>query len=137
MRKILTALAILPIAITACSQEPTEAPAKVPSVEPAAPASASGNGSPPGAYQVTAADGTLSITTINADGTYIDSNAQGAVAAEGTYAVVDGKTCFMPITEGATPMCYTESAASPDGSFTATGDDGSVVLVFPADGVTR
>lgn len=83
MREILIVLVISPIALSACSQEPTEAPAEVASAEPAASASASasGNGSPPGAYQVTAADGTLTITTINADGTYIDSNAQGAVAA--------------------------------------------------------
>lgn len=137
MRKILTAMAILPFVLSACSQEPAEAPAEEPSAEAAAPASGTGNGSPPGAYQATAADGTVTISTINADGTYTDSDAQGAVVAEGTYAVVDGKTCFMPATEGVTPMCYTESAPGPDGSFTATGDDGSVVSVAPADGATR
>lgn len=133
MRKILIAMAAapfaLPLALSACSETP--APAPEPTEEPAAPGSSS-NGSPPGTYQVTANDGTISTTTLNADGTYTDNDAGGAVTAEGTFAVVDGKTCFTPTTEGQTPMCYEESTPGPDGAFTATGDDGTSVMVSPA-----
>jgi hypothetical protein len=131
MRKILIAMAIVPLALSACSSEPAEPPADEASAEPAAPGS-SANGSPPGTYQVAAPDGTVSMTTLNADGTYTDFDAEGAVIAEGTFAVVDGKSCFTPTTEGVTPMCYEESTPGPDGAFTATGDDGTSVMVSPA-----
>lgn len=131
MRKF--ALLLGPLALAACSSEPAEeaAPVEEPVVEEVA-AMTAANGSPAGAYTVTAADGTVTTSTLNADGTYADTAADGSVLAEGTWAVADGKTCFTPTTEGQAPMCYTESAPGEDGSFTATPDEGDPVTVMPA-----
>src|SRR5690606_31291631 len=110
--------------------------AEEPTTEETATAEASlptaANGSPAGTYEATAADGTVTITTLNPDGTFTDTDTAGATVAEGTWAVTDGKTCFSPTTEGATPMCYTESPPAADGSFTATPDEGDPLTVKPA-----
>lgn len=129
MRKLLLAASILTLA--ACTGE-APAPAEEEAVaEAPAPEGVVANGSPAGAYDVTNADGTTMTANINADGTYSDVAADGTVVEEGTYAVVDGKTCFTPTTEGATPMCFTESERAEDGSFTATPDEGDPVTVKP------
>ena len=73
----------------------------------------------------------LRIHTLNADGTYQDLDAEGGVVAEGTWAVVDGKTCFTPTTEGVDGECWTEGEPAEDGSFTATSDAGAEVTVTP------
>lgn len=134
MRRI--ALVLVPLAIlAACSSEPAEEPVtEGPVSEELAeePIPTAANGSPAGTYEVTAADGTVSTSTLNADWTYEDTAADGSVLAEGTWAVVDGKTCFTPTTEGEEAMCYTESAPAADGSFTATPDEGDPVTVRPA-----
>ncbi len=129
MKKYTILLAAL--AFTACSSEPAEEATETPAAEESA-APVTANGSPAGNYDVTAADGTVSHTALNADGTYVDTDADGKVTAEGTWAVTDGKNCFSPTTEGVTAMCYTESAPAADGSFTATPDEGDPVTVKPA-----
>ena len=128
MRKLV--LMLLPLTVlAACSSEPAEEPV----VEETAAASAtSANGSAAGVYEATAPDGTVTTTTLNADGTYTDVDAEGTTLAEGTWAVTEGKTCFTPTTEGVDPMCYTESTPAADGSFTATPDEGDPVTVRPA-----
>ncbi|WP_427968508.1 hypothetical protein [Altererythrobacter sp.] len=131
MRKI--ALILAPVALAACSSEPAEqAPADDAAAEPAMEAPTVANGSGPGTYLATAADGTVTTTVIGADGTYSDTDAEGNVIAEGSWAVTDGKTCFTPTTEGVEPMCFTETAPAEDGSFTATPDSGDPVTVKPA-----
>lgn len=128
MKKIVIAAGL--VVLAACNQaEPAPEPTAE-ATEAAAPTAA--NGSPAGAYTATAADGTVTTTTLNADGTYTDVDADGATVAEGTWAVTDGKTCFTPTTEGVEPMCYTETAPAADGSFTATPDEGEPVTVKPA-----
>ena len=128
MRKLVLILFPLTV-LAACSSEPAEEPVVE---ETAAAAVTAANGSPAGAYEATAADGTVTTTTLNADGTYTDVDAEGNTVAEGTWAVADGKTCFTPTTEGVDPMCYTETAPAADGSFTATPDEGDPVTVRPA-----
>ena len=131
-------LALVPLTIlAACSSEQAEEPAAEESTEEIveAPAMTAANGSPAGTYEVTAADGTVTTSTLNADGTYEDTAADGSVLAEGTWAVMDGKTCFTPTTEGEEKMCYTETAPAADGSFTATPDEGDPVTVRPAAAV--
>lgn len=127
MRKLL--LCAAPLALAACGSEPAPepAPAETVSAEPAAPASA--NGSPTGTYAATAADGTVTLTTLNDDWTYTDTTQDGDVLAEGTWAVTDGKTCFTPTGEGSETTCYTETEPQFDGSFTATPDGGEPVMV--------
>lgn len=121
-------IAACALALAGCQQEPAEEPA--PAVEEPAPVTVA-NGTPVGTFEATAADGTVMTTVINADGTYSDTAADGTLVAEGTWAVVDGKTCFTPTTEGQKPMCFTETAPAADGSFTATPDEGEPVTVRP------
>ena len=116
--------------LAACQPEPAEEPVVDDAAE-AAPVTVA-NGVPVGTFAVTNADGTEGTTVINADGTYSDSDADGKLIEEGSWAVVDGKTCFTPTTEGREAMCFTETAPGEDGSFTATPDEGDPVTVRPA-----
>jgi len=128
MKKIvlLAALSIL----AACSQK-TEEKKEVAAeaAAEAAPAPASDSGTQPGTYDVKMADGSMATTTINADGTYVDTDPKGK-QVKGLYATHDGKDCFDP--EGDEPgMCWAVTKPGADGSFTATADDGTVVTVTP------
>lgn len=119
-----------PLALAACSQEAAYEPEAVEAEVVEAPTTA--NGAPSGSATVTTVDGEpLGKTDLNADGTYQDYNPDGELVAEGTWAVVDGKTCFEPTTEGVGAMCWTESEQAEDGSFTATPDEGDPVIVTP------
>ena len=99
--------------------------AMAPAPTPAAMVTA--NGSTPGTYEVILKDGTKGHSTLNADGTYTDTDPKGK-ETKGTWHVTDGKTCFDP--DGAEgPSCYSEGAVGADGSFTATSDKGESVTV--------
>lgn len=82
-----------------------------------------------GSYDVTGPDGTKTVTTTMADGTYVERDAKDKVIAKGKSAVKGDKMCFMP--EGKPEECYTETAVAADGSFTATGADGKVSQIKP------
>jgi hypothetical protein len=132
MKKIILLVALA--ALSACSQKTEEKaePAAAPA-ETAAPAAAAGpavaSTTAPGTYDVKMADGTMATTVINADGTYVDTDAKGK-QVKGQYATHDGKDCFDP--EGdEMGMCWAVSKPGADGSFTATADDGTVVTVTP------
>ena len=83
----------------------------------------------PGSYDVTAPDGKKSVTTIMADGTFVDRDAAGKVTEKGKVAMKDGKTCFTP--EKGAEECYTDGTPAADGSFDATSADGKVTKVAP------
>ena len=83
----------------------------------------------PGSYDVTGPDGTKSVDTLMADGTYVSRDLQDKVTDKGTWTSKDGKTCFT--SEGKAEMCYAETARAADGSFSATGADGKVTKVKP------
>lgn len=128
MKKLVLLAALT--ALSACSQKAEEKKeiAAEPAAE-AAPAPAADSGTSPGTYDVKMADGTMATTTINADGTYVDTDAKGK-AIKGQYATHDGKDCFDP--EGdEMGMCWAVTKPAADGSFTATADDGTVVTVTP------
>ena len=126
MRVILIAAAAL--SLGACQK--AEAPAAEESAPTEAAAAPAAVQSPDaGTYDGTNPDGTTGSSTLNADGTYWDQDGAGKVTAKGTWAVKDGKTCFVP--EGAAEECFTESARAADGSFTATDSKGNTVQVKP------
>jgi len=132
MKKLVLLAAL--VAVSACSQKSEEkkdtaaAPAET-AAPAAAAAPAVGSGTAPGTYDVKMADGTMATTTINADGTYVDTDAKGKLI-KGQYATHDGKDCFDP--EGdEMGMCWAVTKPAADGSFTATADDGTVVTVTP------
>lgn len=116
-----------------CAEEPADE-----SDELAAGPVTTANGSPPGTYYVASADGSASLVTLNADGTYSQITPEGTYPAQGNFQVVDGKTCFRVHQVGAETLCYTETARAGDGSYTATPDGGEPLTVTPytADDVT-
>jgi len=126
MRKFF--LIAVPLALAACAED---APVAEEVVEAETAAMVTANGMPSGSALVSNADGPQGRSDLNDDGTYQDYDNEGELVAEGTWAVVDGKTCFTPTTEGAEGQCWTESEPAEDGSFTATADDGEEVTVTP------
>lgn len=133
MRKLILVSAplALPIALAACSQGPAETEEAAPEVVEEV-AMTTANGSAAGTFTVTTADGEAGGNSmLNADGTYQDMNADGTIASEGTWEVVDGKTCFTASEEGSEAVCWSEGEPGEDGSFTATNDAGESVTVTP------
>ena len=112
----------------ACSQAPA---ANTDEPESGSTTATTANGSPPGTYYIAAADGTASLVTMNADGTYSQITPEGTFPAQGTFEVVDGETCFKVHQVGAEPTCYTETARAEDGSYIATPDGGEPLTVQP------
>lgn len=132
MRKI--AAFAVPFLLVACGDEAVEEPVVEEEVVEEASAMTSANGSAAGTFDVVDDEGTPTVSILNDDGTYQDLDAEGAVLAEGTWEVVDGKTCFTASEEGAEAMCWSESEPGEDGSFTATSDAGDEVTVTPSAG---
>lgn len=128
MRKLMMIAA--PLALAACAQEAPEPEAVTEEVAATTEAvMTTANGSAvPLTTENSNADGPTGITTLNADGTYADTGVDGEVT-EGTWEVVDGKTCFTTGEEEA--ICWTESEPAEDGSFTVTSDAGVVQTVKP------
>jgi len=130
---------LIPIAaaatLAACSQQADDTPAPAETTEAAGAADTvaiSQLAAPDaaGTYEVTWADGTMTTTRINADGTYVDMM-DGEETAHGTWAVKEGKNCLTP--EGGAELCWTDGAPVEDGSWTATAEDGTKVTVRKAD----
>jgi len=124
MKKIALVAALA--ALSACSQKAEEPAA--PASEAAAPAAANPMA---GTYDVKMPDGTMAKTVINADGTYVDTDAKGA-EVKGKFSQKDGKDCFDADGDEA-EVCWTVTEPGEDGSFTATTPDGkTTVTVSPA-----
>lgn len=122
-------------ALAACSQPAEETPAPDETADAAAPVdtvaiSQLAGPEAAGTYEVTWADGTMTTTTINADGTYVDMM-DGEETAHGTWAVKEGRNCLTP--EGGAELCWTDGAPADDGSWTATAEDGTKVTVRKAE----
>ncbi len=131
MKKLIALAAVATLA--ACGERAEEAPAPA---ETTAEATAAAADDPTGTYSVKMADGTTGTTVINADGTYVDTGADGT-QERGTFVRRNGQDCFDP--EGDEPEeCFTVSAPNPDGSFTATTVDGktTVTVTRTAGGTT-
>ncbi|GMN01771.1 hypothetical protein [Erythrobacter sp. MTPC3] len=123
-----------PLALIACAEEAEIEETEVTEeIETAVLTTANGTVTPMMA-EVMGADGPQGMSRVNADGTFQDMDADGGIVAEGTWAVVDGKTCFTPSTEGVDGACWTESEPAEDGSFTAVSDTGEEVTVTPMAG---
>lgn len=117
-------------ALAACSQQAEKtAEAEAVPVEAAAPAAAD-SASMAGDYEIKMADGKMAKTTINADGTYVDTGPDGN-ETKGKFAMKDGKECFDADGDEA-ELCWTSTKPGADGSFTSTSDKGETVTVMPA-----
>ena len=122
-------LAAVAVLTAACSQEAEEADVADETATAPMPEETTAATTAPGTYDVTMADGTTGTTTINADGTYVDTDAEGN-ETRGTFANKNGQDCFDPECDDP-EECWTVSTAGADGSFTATGPDGTTVTVKP------
>ena len=129
MKKLVLLAALA--ALSACSQKAEESQdtAAAPA-ETVAPAPAANPGTAPGSYDVKLADGTTASTVINADGTYVDTDAKGNTGKKGKFAHKDGKDCFDPDGDEV-EVCWNLSPVAADGSFTATAPDGMTVTITP------
>ena len=124
---------IVPLALlAACEARDDDAAPEAAATEtmPVEAAATPAAGPTPGSYDVTGPDGTKTVDTLMADGTYVSRDAQDKVVEKGTWAVKDGKTCFDAEGDEA-EVCYTEGARNADGSFDATGPDGRVAKIMP------
>lgn len=79
-----------------------------------------------GTYEVKLADGSVTMQTINADGTYVDTTADGTRIGGGTWRAGDaGQMCFDPEGNDA-EACYSGGAPGADGSFEMRDANGTV-----------
>ncbi len=128
MKKLMMIAALS--ALAACSQQAEKkTEAETAPAEATAPA-ATDSASLVGDFDVKMADGKMAKTTINADGTYVDTGPDGK-EAKGKFAMKDGKECFDPDGDEA-EICWTSTKPGADGSFTSTSDKGETVTVTPA-----
>ncbi len=127
MKRIVLLAAVA--ALSACSQQAEETKETAAPAETTAPAAPASTGTPPGDYEVKMADGTIASTTINSDGTYVNTDPKGK-AVKGKLTHKDGKDCFDPDGDEA-GACRSLSLTAADGSFTSTAPDGTAVTVTP------
>lgn len=128
MKKLMMIAALS--ALAACSQQTEKAAeAEVAPTEATATAAAD-SASPVGDYDVKMADGKMAKTTINADGTFVDTGPDGK-ETKGKFAMKDGKECFDADGDEA-EECWTSTKPGADGSFMSTSDKGETVTVTPA-----
>lgn len=117
-------LAATCLALAACNE--AEAPAPETTETPAATVTpnvaAAGVGEMAGTYEVTDAEGTVTMETLNADGTYVDM-VDGTETERGTWRADGSRTCFDPA-GNAPETCYTGSTPDAEGTFRAIGPDG-------------
>jgi len=126
MKKLIALAAIATLAACGDRAEETAAPAAT------AEATTAAADDMTGAYDVKMADGTMVKTTINADGTYVDTGADGT-EVRGMFTRANGQDCFDP--EGDDPAeCWTVSTPAADGSFTATTVDGKTTVTVTRTG---
>ena len=127
--KNLILVAALGAALAGCDNAAEES--DEPAAEAPAPTEAVAAESSAGRWQVTQADGTTFTSTLNADGTYQDTDVQGAVTESGTWEDrPDGKTCFDPAGGDDTVICFTAGEPAEDGSIVVTPDNGSGPLTI-------
>lgn len=81
----------------------------------------------PGKYAIGSEETGYATTEVNADGTYIDRDADGAPVGRGTWRDDRGMACFDPSGDGPEEQerCWTNSELKEDGSFVSTLEDGS------------
>ena len=117
--------------LAACSEKqeaaaPEAATEAMPAEAAATPAA---GGGVPGTYDVTMADGTKRVATLNADGTYERKEGE-KVVDKGPWVARGNQSCFDP--EGEAPeTCNTRGPAAADGSFESTDPEGAVAKVVP------
>lgn len=121
--KTIIMLAAASVLLAACgtAEEPAE---PVEPVDASLQSTAMGDLS--GTYEIAMPDGTVTLQTINADGTYVETTPQGARTGGGAWRIgEDGQMCFDPEGDDG-ETCYSGGAPAADGTFELRGQDGEV-----------
>ncbi|MBX7457462.1 hypothetical protein K3152_04310 [Qipengyuania sp. 1NDH17] len=116
-------------ALAACGSNEAEEP--VEPIETTAPAGTTDTATTSqmtGTYEMTMDDGTVVRQSVNADGTYVDTDLEGNVLERGTWRQQGDQLCLDDAGPGA-EECWTGGAEGADGTFEATGADGTTVTV--------
>lgn len=122
MKKMLFVVAGL-VGLGACGSAEKSQPEPVPSADSPMKTAADDAA---GRYEVRSADGTITHQQINANGTYVETDANGTETEKGKWRQNGTDMCFDPA--GADPeSCYPGGAPSGDESFTLQSADGSVI----------
>ena len=130
MKKLIAMAAIAMLA--ACGDRDAEAPAAEDTAATAEATTAAMTDDPAGNYTFKGSDGSSGTTVINADGTFVDTDAEGKVT-RGTFTRKDGQDCFDEEGDVA-EVCWTVGAPNPDGTFTATSLDGKTTVTVTRTG---
>ena len=127
MKRIMLVAALATVA--ACSRSE---PAPEATEEAAAPATQplAADGQPtPGTYRITTSDGTVFMEEVKADGTYVQTDADGTVVETGRWVQKSPEQyCYTKDEEGAVEECNTETV-SEAGVWTSTNPEGEVATV--------
>ncbi|EDL50396.1 hypothetical protein [Erythrobacter sp. SD-21] len=111
--------------LAACGSNEAEEP--VNPIETTAPAGTTDTataGQMAGTYEMTMDDGTVVRQQVNADGTYVDTDMEGNELERGTWRQQGDQLCYDA--NGADPEeCWTGGTPAADGTFEATGADGT------------
>ena len=78
-----------------------------------------------GTYEVTLPDGSVTLQTLSADGTYTD-RIDGEIVDQGTWRQQGDQLCYAPEGEAANEQCYAGGEPGPDGAFEMRDDAGDV-----------
>ncbi|MDG5747478.1 hypothetical protein P8Q88_04730 [Qipengyuania sp. XHP0207] len=112
---LLVALSVLPAGCGASDPEP--APEQSDNAEIASNIA--------GKYETTLSDGTVILQTVSADGTYRETNADGAMTETGRWRQDGANMCFDP--EGDAPeTCYSGGGATEGGVLTVLDANGEI-----------
>ena len=128
MKKLVMIAALASLA--ACSQQAEKAAETEAAPAEAAATTEADSTSLAGDYDVKMADGKMGKTTINEDGTFVDTGPDGK-KVKGKFAMKDGRECFDADGDEA-EVCWTSAKPGADGSFTSTNEKGETVTVMPA-----
>lgn len=121
------AIAAACLALAACGSNEADTAATAPADTPA-PASNVDTVTPAamaGTYELTLPDGTVTMQTLSADGTYVD-RVDGEETERGTWRQQGDQLCYDPEGGDATEQCFAGGEPGPDGAFEMRDDAGDV-----------
>ena len=116
-------------ALAACGSNDAEEPVEpIDTTATAGTTDTATTGQMAGTYEMTMDDGTVVRQRVNADGTYVDTDMQGNELERGTWRQQGSQLCYDDAGPGA-EECWTGGTPGADGSFEATGADGTSITV--------
>lgn len=116
-------------ALAACGSNETEEPVEpADTTIPAGTTDTATTSQMTGTYEMTMEDGTVVRQIVNANGTYVDTDLEGNELERGTWRQQGSQLCYDDAGPGA-EECWTGGTPGADGTFEATGADGTSITV--------